>query len=450
MPNYSSKNLAKNSMLLLIYRCASMVISLLYVPVVLGYLGIGLYGIWATILSVLSWINYFDIGIGNGLRNRLSASLARNDSESVVKGLISSAYFLLAVVMLLVALLAIVLFQFIDWNSLLNVSVDLYPDVRPIIEISFLLMCVSFFLSIVSSMYYATQQAHVVSLIGVAQQVIMLASVFLLTLTRGDKLGGVAWAYGLSAIVVQLVFTFIFFARNRACIPGIRYIRKDYALNVTGLGLQFFVVQIASLVLFSTDNVVVSNLFGPDAVTSYTTANKLFTILTSLFAAFVSPYWSSITAASAVGDVKSIRKSISKMRLYALVPLAAAVVLYLVLDQLILIWLGQPLDMPLGLKEMLLAYTLVYTVNTVYSQAANGLALMKMMMRLAVVQAIVNIPLSLFFGHLIGRSTGVLLGTVLTMMTSLLVYPMTVNKALSTLKADCFSVGNESVDKEGC
>lgn len=435
MSNYSFSNISKNSALLLVYRCVSMVISLLYVPVVLGYLGTGLYGIWATVLSVLSWINYFDIGIGNGLRNRLSASLARGDDPATVKGLVSSAYFLLAIVMACVAAVALVLFQLIDWNALLNVSVDLYPDVGPIIEVSFLLMCVSFFLSIVSSMYYAIQQAHVVSLIGVVQQVIMLVSVLLLTTMQGDKLSGVAWAYGLSAITVQIAFTLIFFSRNRALVPGVRYIRKDYSLNITGLGLQFFVVQIASLVLFSTDNVVVSNLFGPDAVTPYTTASKLFSVITSLFAAFVAPYWSSITAAVATGDVTSIRRSLSRMRRYALVPIGASILLYVLLDELILIWLGQPLEMPVGLKEMLLLYTLIYTVNTIYSQAANGLALMKMMIRLAIVQAVMNIPLSIAFGHLVGSSAGVLLGTVVTMATSLLVYPVSVRRALERAEA---------------
>lgn len=436
MPNYSFKNMTKSSLLLLIYKCTSMVISLLYVPIVLGYLGNGLYGIWATVLSVLSWIHYFDIGIGNGLRNRLSASLAKGSDPTEIRGLISSAYFLLAIVMAGVAMVALVLFQFINWNSLLNVPENLYPNVVYIIDISFLLMCVSFFLSIVSSLYYATQQAHVVSLIGVAQQVLMLLSVCLLTFTKGDKLSGVAWAYGLSAIAVQVVFTITFFVRNKACIPGLKYIRKSYAQSVTSLGLQFFVVQLASLVLFSTDNVVVSNLFGPDAVTPYTTANKLFTVLTSLFAAFVSPYWSSITAASAMGDIKSIRKSISRMKRYALVPLAGAIFLYFALDKVIFIWLGCSLAMPAGLKEMLLVYTMVYIVNTIYSQAANGLALMKMMMGLALIQAVMNIPLSIILGHLIGSSSGVLLGTVLTMATSLIVYPAAVRRELSRLEAE--------------
>ena len=53
----------------------SMVLSLLYTPALLAYLGDEKYGVWATILSVISWVNYCDIGIGNGLRNILTVSI---------------------------------------------------------------------------------------------------------------------------------------------------------------------------------------------------------------------------------------------------------------------------------------------------------------------------------------------------------------------------------------
>ena len=66
MLDISEKNVRKNMILSTVYRALSMVISYLYVPVVLAYLGEVKYGVWTTILNVLSWITYFDIGIGHG------------------------------------------------------------------------------------------------------------------------------------------------------------------------------------------------------------------------------------------------------------------------------------------------------------------------------------------------------------------------------------------------
>ena len=54
-------------------------ISLLVVPVTIKFLNPTEYGIWLTLNSILLWINTFDIGLGNGLRNKLSEAFADND-----------------------------------------------------------------------------------------------------------------------------------------------------------------------------------------------------------------------------------------------------------------------------------------------------------------------------------------------------------------------------------
>ena len=176
MTDYSSSNIKKNSRLLALYKVISMVLSLVYAPAVLGYLGTGLYGIWATVLNVVSWVNYFDIGISNGLRNKLSASLARREGNKSARSLISSAYLMLTLVVAAILVVSLVIFQFIDWDSVLNISSDLYSGATFIVQVSYALMCLGFLFSICKSLFFAVQQAHVVSLMGVVQQLTMLAS----------------------------------------------------------------------------------------------------------------------------------------------------------------------------------------------------------------------------------------------------------------------------------
>ena len=50
----------------MVYKGVSMALSLVYVPIVLNYLGDYKYGVWASILSILSWISYFDLGYATG------------------------------------------------------------------------------------------------------------------------------------------------------------------------------------------------------------------------------------------------------------------------------------------------------------------------------------------------------------------------------------------------
>lgn len=50
----------------LLLRGISIFLSFFVVRVTLGYLGNDLYGIWIVLLSIISWISLFDVGVGNG------------------------------------------------------------------------------------------------------------------------------------------------------------------------------------------------------------------------------------------------------------------------------------------------------------------------------------------------------------------------------------------------
>lgn len=94
----------KNIIASLLVKMLSIIISLLLVPVTLNYLNSYEYGVWLTLSSILVWINYFDIGLGNGLRNRLTEALAIGDYE---KGriYISTTFAILLILMLTIYLL---------------------------------------------------------------------------------------------------------------------------------------------------------------------------------------------------------------------------------------------------------------------------------------------------------------------------------------------------------
>lgn len=431
MADFSQSNIKKNSILLAFYKIVSMLLSMLYVPIILDYLGAGLYGIWATILNVISWVNYFDIGIGNGLRNKLSAALARKESDETIRSLVSSAYLLLGIIVLAAMTVLLVVFRFIDWNALLNVPISLYEDVDSVVAASFILMCLGFFFSICKSLFFAVQEAHIVSLLGVVQQICMLVSVLFLGLINSDKLMSTAVVYGVSALLVEIVFSVLFFVKHYSWVPRIDSVDRKYAKEVTGLGIQFFIVQIASLILSSTDNVVVSNIFGPEAVTPYSTAYKLFTVPISLYTTMISPYWSSITARYACGDIKGIESNLKHMKKLIVLPLVICFCLALFYVPITDIWLGQHLETPFSLIWIMFGYSVVYCWNAIYSQVANGMACMKMMMVLAIFQAIANIPLSILFAEILHSSSGVLLGTVVTMLSSSITYPVYIRNKIN-------------------
>ena len=51
------------------FKAVDAIVYFLIVPATLGYLDKYSYGIWLTLNSILMWINTFDVGLGNGMRN---------------------------------------------------------------------------------------------------------------------------------------------------------------------------------------------------------------------------------------------------------------------------------------------------------------------------------------------------------------------------------------------
>ncbi|MBQ5689942.1 MAG: hypothetical protein IIV24_00450, partial [Alistipes sp.] len=67
-----SKALKKNVYIMMLIRGLSFLISFLYVPLLYGALDTNSYGVWLTLTSLVAWVAMFDIGLGNGLRNKLA------------------------------------------------------------------------------------------------------------------------------------------------------------------------------------------------------------------------------------------------------------------------------------------------------------------------------------------------------------------------------------------
>lgn len=429
----SEKNINKNIALGLVYKPLSMLLSYLYIPVALAYLGDEKYGVWATVLSVLSWISLFDIGIGNGLRNKLAENLKNYDSLKTRK-YVSSAYIMLTIIVMILMIVTVALFSFINWKSFFKVEANFSDNLTIVMNISIICMCVSFVMEICKSVYLALQKNHITNLMGLVQQALMLSSVVVLKKYTNGNLVFVAIAYGISNLVVELFFTLKLFKYNRDFIPRVKYFSREEAKDTTGLGIQFFIIQIAAMILYATDNIIITQICGAVQVTPYTTANKLFSMITAVFSIMIAPYWSAITVRKVDGDIGGIKKAEKKMlRLWGMATIGC-IFLIIVFKPVVHIWLQRDMTFQQGLIPLMAVYAIVYMWNAVYSQIGNGLSLMKVSVIIAIIQSIVNVIASIFLGSILGmKSVGVLLGTVIAMLVSSIVMPIYIKKYLSKI-----------------
>jgi O-antigen/teichoic acid export membrane protein len=74
--------------------------------------------------------------------------------------------------------------------------------------------------------------------------------------------------------------------------PSFRYVKFSYARDLMSLGFKFFFIQIASIVIYQTSNIIIAQLFGPEQVTPFNIAYKYFNVISMGFGIIVMPFWS--------------------------------------------------------------------------------------------------------------------------------------------------------------
>ena len=106
--SHRSSLLQKNILASFFIKMWSAIIVLLIVPATLHCLGEYKNGIWLTISSILLWIDNMDIGLGNGLRNKVAEYMAHNEHERT-RSLVSSTLAMLICIIIPVLLILLLL-----------------------------------------------------------------------------------------------------------------------------------------------------------------------------------------------------------------------------------------------------------------------------------------------------------------------------------------------------
>lgn len=148
--NHRSSLLQKNILASFLIKGWSAVIVLLLVPVTLHCLGDYKNGIWLTISSMLLWIDNMDIGLGNGLRNKIAEYMAHHEVHRA-RQLVSSTFALLSCIIIPVILVLAVLILSCDTYQIFNASPSIISDLDTVLIVTVLLVCTTFVFKLIGN-----------------------------------------------------------------------------------------------------------------------------------------------------------------------------------------------------------------------------------------------------------------------------------------------------------
>jgi O-antigen/teichoic acid export membrane protein len=382
------------------------------VPLTIDYLNNENYGIWLTLSSFISWFSFFDIGLGNGLRNKFAEAKALGNYESA-KAYVSTAYYTIAGISFVLIICFVSVNFFVDWSVVFNTSNGLEGELAVLMPIVFGFFGLQLVAKLITTIYQADQHHSIQNKVQFFTQVLSLLVIWILTKTAHSSLLLFGLIYSALPVLILLALNVYGFKNTfKKFKPELSWWNKDQLKDITGLGFKFFVVQIAAMILFSTDNIIITQLFGPDEVVPYNISYKYFSIVLMGYSLLITPFWSSFTEAFANEEFNWIKKSVSKIqKIWMLVPIVLVVMIYFS-NWFYYLWVGEKVTVPLHLSIAMALFVALNTFNSIYVNFINGVGKIKIQLITAIISMIINIPLSVYFGKYMGwGSTGVILAT---------------------------------------
>lgn len=257
----------------------------------------------------------------------------------------------------------------------------------------------------------------------------LIIIVILIHVTDGSLLY-VAVAYSVAPTLIYLVaFPVTFYGKYKHLRPQIGLCRKSYVNDLIFMGVQFFVLQIASIVLFAMTNLIVSHHFGPEKVTEYNIAFRLFYLVVNFVMLVLSPMWSAATDAYTRGDMEWINKSMRKIK-RLLILVGVGLILMVVLSKYIYqIWVGEEVTVSFGISAGLAMYIYILIWSQAYSFFLNGMGKLRMQMINTVLMSIVFYPLCMLFKEI--GTLGVVIAMCLVNISGLIFNIIQFNKVVS-------------------
>ena len=416
----------------MVYKVLGLAVGLIYVPILLNYLGDEKFGIWTTINTFVSWIIYFDIGIGNGLRNRLTETISQNDVYSQQKT-VSTAYISISLITGFLFCISMIAMSFMDVPNLLNLTIA-GENIKAVIILNIAFVCINFVLSLCNTILYALQLSSVVSLISLIPQILNVSCIYVLSRTTGSNLIVMSLLYGVTVLMTNLITSSIIFGKYKNLRPSFKLFDREEMGYISGFGIKMFTVQIAALILNSTDNILITKIYGAENVTPYNMVYRVFSYINSFQAALIIPMLSAYTRAKAQRNYNWLTKGLRRMQ-FLLIPFASgAVLLMFIFKDLSYIWLGKALNYTPMLIVVTGFYFIILMWTNIYSSFLCGVGRINMLMWISIFQAVLNIPLSLLFSVELGMGlSGIILGSLTVMLIAAIMLPIEVKKYLKDI-----------------
>ncbi len=400
----------------LLGKGTSVLVNIITVPLMVRYLGAESYGLWITISSAVTMFIVLDIGIANTLTNLISEAYAKDDRERAAANF-ATAFWMILTISAGLGLGGWLLWPYVHWGAVFHIQDPaLVQETSRAVAATFVVLLFALPAGLASKVLAGYQELHVANMFAAAGSVLSLVVV----------VAGVYFKASLPFLVAGFAGSAV--AANAACLiwivlfhkpwmkPRPDRVDRDLIAPIFRSGTQFFAIQLSGLVVFSSDNLVISHYLSPAEVTPYAITWRLTSYILALQFLIFPALWPAYSEAYASGHMDWIRSTYKRVRwTTAAILVAGCGVMLLAGRDIIRFWAG-PVAVPsMFLLELMCVWTVICAFATNQSCLMGATSRMKKQAYSSSLAAVVNLVLSILWVKTMGPS-GVLLATIVSYM----------------------------------
>ncbi len=406
--------------------------SFVLVSQLLEILGNDQYGIWVTLSSMIGWFGIFDLGLDNGLRNEVAKQRALGNTTEL-KRLIGTSYLLMGSISILILTIGLGVTYLLDFGEMLKVDDVSNDELRLVVSLLFFSFSSRLTFKIVGGVVFGLQKSGLNRLQDTSTTFFFVLLILILK-NQGDwSILKVAFVNVLNGVMIWIIFTVLVYRVFKDVRPGFRQVSLKMIKPIFRTGIAFFLSQLASVLIFSTDQFIVNNVFGPSIAASFAITDKVFQIPQILFAIINATLWSSFTDAYYKKDRKWIIKTLRILRYLWLGQLGFMLGLIFCFDWFVTLLGADDLDFPyhLVIGVGLIKWSLTFV--SIYVHFVNGVGLVKKQLYMALPASVLNIPLSYSLAQTSLGPLGVVVATLIIQIPFFIWTPWITHKTIRNM-----------------
>ncbi len=316
-----------------------------------------------------------------------------------------------------------------------NTPPELKEKVNRLTNFVMIFFSIQFVLRLIITILTADQKSSYNDFLGFMTNTMSVIIVWLLTRYTSSSLYTLGISLSVIPVILLIFLTVYFYlGKYRIYLPSIKYIHIKYLRNLTGLGIKFFIIQISTFFIFGSASIVLTQLIGPESVTSYNVVFRYFSVINMIYYIILSPIWTGFTDAYYRNDFDWIKNTVKRLTKVGLILVSVTILMVMISGYVYNVWLGENrnYDIPFILTLSMGIYVIVMVMVSPYMYFLNGSGIIYLQLILSIITIILYIPLSILLIKVLNiGNASVVIASIISLIPFVILMPMQYYKIIN-------------------